>query len=253
MTWKFNKCGKIPSIKNPLLIEGMPGIGNVGKVAVDFIIDEIKAKKIYEITSYSMPHSVFVNEENLIELPKIEIYHKKIKNKDLLLLTGDVQPIDEYSCYEFCDKILDLVEKYKAKEIITIGGIGLHKIPKKPHVFCTGNSKKLIKKYKEGTNIKNKVYGVVGPIVGVSGLFLGLAQRRKIEAVSLLAETYGHPIYLGVKGAKEILKVLNKKLNLGIDLKELDKEIRELETDLITKSKVSTSKKIGKPGIDYIG
>ena len=33
-------------LKNPLLIEGLPGIGNVGKVAVDFIIDNIKAKKI---------------------------------------------------------------------------------------------------------------------------------------------------------------------------------------------------------------
>lgn len=253
MTWQIKKIQQIPKIKNPVFIEGLPGIGNVGKVAIDFIIDETKAKKIFEISSYNMPHSVFVNEDNLVELPKIEIYHKKIKGKDLLLLTGDVQPIDERSCYEFCDDILDLIQKYKTKEIITLGGIGLHKVPNSPSVFCTGNSRRLIKKYKNGSSLKNKVYGVVGPIVGVSGLLLGLAEKRKMDAISLLAETYGHPLYLGVKGAKEILKVLNKKLELNINLKDLDKEIKELETDLLTKSTVKSSKKIKKPGVDYIG
>ena len=39
--WKVTKVGKTPKLVNPILIEGLPGIGNVGKVAVDFIIDEI--------------------------------------------------------------------------------------------------------------------------------------------------------------------------------------------------------------------
>jgi hypothetical protein len=66
MTWKITKTvKKIPKLKNPILIEGLPGIGNVGKVAVDFIIDELKAKKLYDIFSYTFPHSVFVNEKSL--------------------------------------------------------------------------------------------------------------------------------------------------------------------------------------------
>ena len=253
MSWDIKKVANIPKVSNPIFIEGLPGIGNVGKVVADFIIDEIKAKKIYEISSYNMPHSVFVNEKNLVELPKIEMFYKKIKNKDLFILTGDVQPIDERSCYEFCDEILDLLEKYNVKEIITIGGIGLHKVPKTPHIYCTGNSKKLIDTYKKGTSLKTNVYGVVGPIVGVSGIMLGLAQKRKIEAISLLAETYGHPLYLGVKGAKEILKILNKKFSLKMDLKKLDKEIKELETNILIKSTAKGAEKIKQSGMDYIG
>ena len=42
--WKIMQFGKIPKLDNPVFIEGLPGIGNVGKVAVDFLIDEIKAK-----------------------------------------------------------------------------------------------------------------------------------------------------------------------------------------------------------------
>jgi len=85
--------------------------------------------------------------------------------------------------------------------------------------------------------VNTKLYGVVGPIIGVSGLLMGLAKRRKIEAISLLAETYSHPMYLGVKGAKEILKVLNKNLELGIDIKELEKEIKNVEEEMIKKTK----------------
>jgi len=84
--WKINLIGKKPKIRDAILIEGLPGIGNVGKVAVDFIIDNIKAKKIYDIFSYKFPHSVFVNEKNLVSLPSISMYYKKRKGKDILLL-----------------------------------------------------------------------------------------------------------------------------------------------------------------------
>ena len=237
MTWEINLVGKKPKLNKPIFLEGLPGIGNVGKVAVDFLIDELKAVKLYEIFSNTFPHSVFVNDDNLIELPVIEIYYKKMKKgKDLLFLAGDVQPIDEVSCHEFSHQILDLIEEYKGSEIITLGGIGLQDTPKKPKVYCTGNSKKLIQEYKKKVKVYDKLHGVVGPIVGVSGLLLGLAARRKIPAITLLAETYGHPMYLGVKGAREILTILDKKLGLGIKLKDLDKEIREIETEVLKRT-----------------
>jgi len=131
-------------LKEPILIEGLPGIGNVGKIAVDFMIDNLKPKKIYEIHSDGFPHAVFVNEQNMVDLPTIRIFHKKIKDRDVLFLAGDVQPIDEASCYEFCNKVLDILEDVKVKEVITLGGIGLQKIPENPQVYCTGNSKKII-------------------------------------------------------------------------------------------------------------
>ena len=263
-TWRIDRIGKKPKLNNPLLIEGLPGIGNVGKVAVDFLIDELKAEKMYEITSYSFPHSVFVNEDNLVELPMIEVFYKKFngKKQDLILLGGDVQPVDEVGSYEFSEKILDVLEQFKGKEVITLGGIGLAEVPKKPKVYCTGNNKRIIRKYKDGM-VNNKLYGVVGPIVGISGLLVGLAKRRNIDSISFLAETYGHPMYLGIKGSIEILKVLDKKLNLKINMSRLNKEIKEIESDILGKteqiSEVARQTALrrlkGKfgDGMDYIG
>jgi len=184
MCWEAIKLVKtLPKLNKPILIEGLPGIGNVGKVAIDFIIDELKAKKLYSLFSHTLPHSVFVNEENLVELPVIEMYYKQMKGKpDLLFLTGDVQPIDEKSSYAFCDTILEIMEKFNGGEIITTGGIGLQEVPEHPKIFITGNDEKTIEKYAKGVKVEKKIHGVVGPIIGVTGLLLGLGQQKNIKA-----------------------------------------------------------------------
>lgn len=235
-TWKLNYTAKKPSLKKPILIEGLPGIGNVGKIALDFIIDELGAKKIAEFQSYALPHSVFVNEDNLVELPAIEVYAKQFKNgNDLVLLAGDIQPLDEQSCYQFSDTVLDMAQELGCTEIVTLGGIALKQVPKDPQVFLTGNNKDIVKAYQRGTQVSNKLYGIVGPIVGVSGVLLGMAAKRRMKAVSLLAETYGHPMYLGISGARKILRLLNDKLKLKLNMKQLEKELAEIEDELADK------------------
>jgi len=203
-------------------------MGNVGKIAVDFMVESLNAKKLYEIKSHHFPNSVFVNEHNLIELPKVNIYYKNLKDQSFLFLAGDIQPTDETACYGFCEKVLDILQELKTKEVITLGGIGLPEVPKKPTVYTTGNNKKIISKYK-AKQISTNLYGFVGPIVGVSGVLLGLSSERKIPAISFLAETFGHPTHLGIKGAREILGILNSQFKLKLNLKELDGEILEME------------------------
>ena len=231
----------VPKLSNPILIEGLPGIGNVGKIAVDFLIEELNAKKLYSFFSYKFPYSVFVNEENLVERPKLEIYYKKFSagtKPDLLLLTGDIQPIDEESGYSFCEEVIKIMKEFHCTEGVPTGGIGLQSVPDKPRIFCTGNDAELLKAYaRKDLGVEKKIFGVVGPIAGVSGILLGLAQLREVKCVSLLAETFGHPMYLGIKGAKELLKVLEKKFNFGIDLNKMGKEIVEVEKELIKRTK----------------
>lgn len=222
------------SIQDPVLIEGLPGIGNVGKIVSDFLVESLKAKKFVQITSPYFPHSVFINEDNLIDIPVINIYHKRIRNRDFLFVSGDVQPIDEPSCYDLCEVLIDFFQGYKGKEVVTLGGIGLQKIPKKPKVYITGTEKAYVKGF---SNVDNRIFGVVGPIIGVTGVLLGVAKKRKIPAAALLAQTFAHPAYIGIKGAREILRVLNDKFSLGLDLKKLSDEITEIEKEIMKSKK----------------
>ncbi len=233
MMFKVKELKKV-NLKQPILIGGLPGMGNVGKIAVDFMVDSLDAKKLFEISSYGFPHAVFVNEDNLVELPKIQVFHKRIKNNDFLLMAGDVQPLDEQGCYEFCDLVLDVFGKYDLKEIITLGGVGLQQPPKKPKVYCTSNTKEQLDNFRKfGAN--PNIYGIVGPIVGVSGLLVGMAKDHNIQASALLAETLGHPAYLGIKGAKAVLEVISKKYKLSLDLTPLKERPMEEEMERIKK------------------
>ncbi|HLD13072.1 MAG TPA: PAC2 family protein [Candidatus Nanoarchaeia archaeon] len=242
MSWKFEQLSN-PVLKKPILIEGLPGMGNVGKIAVDFLIDALGAKKLFEITSYQLPHCVFVNDENMVELPEIEVYYKNVGDRTLLFLAGDIQPINEQSCYEFCHAILDQFQKRKVQEIITLGGIALPKVPQNPKVFCAGNSKKLLRRYEKSRLVHMNTSSVVGPIMGVSGLLTGLAGKRNIPAVSLLAETFAHPNYVGVDGAKELLRVLCKQLSIKVDIARLDEEFKDIPQDMGIKPKHMKLKK----------
>jgi predicted ATP-grasp superfamily ATP-dependent carboligase len=58
-----------------------------------------------------------------------------------------------------------------------------------------------------------------------------------LPAVSLLAQTFAHPAYLGIKGAKEILQVLNEKYSFKLDLNKLTDEIDEMEKELMNRAK----------------
>jgi len=224
MSWKIKQIKSI-KLKEAIMVEGLPGLGNVGKIAVDYIIDSTKASKIYEISHNHPPNYVFINEENQIEEPKINIYHKKINRKDILLLSGDIHP--ENSTHEFCNKVFEVFKKKKGKELVILGGIGTVSIPKEPKVFCTGTNQKIIEKY--SPDIKANMFGMVGPIFGVSAQLLSIAKKKKVPSAALLAETFAHPTHIGIKEARELINVLNKKLNLNINIKEIDKEIREIQ------------------------
>ena len=153
-----------------------------------------------------------------------------IYRKDFFLVSGDVQPVDEASSYEFCENLLDLFQEFKGKEVVTLGGIGLEEPPKFPRVYCSGTDKKFIEEFKSG-GIKS-AEGVVGPIIGVSGLLIGLAKSRGLKGVILLVETLGLQTYLGIKEARELVKVLNKRFNFGLNINELNKEVNVIEKEI---------------------
>ena len=220
---------KKPKLNNPILIEGLPGIGNVGKLAVEHLIDTIKAIKFAELYSKDFPPQVFINTDGTIELVKNEFYYWKAKKKnqrDLILLTGDYQGLSSHGQYELVDKILDIVKEFGTKEIFTLGGYGLGHEIREPKVLCATTDKHLVKTMKKyGAIFKKNEPG--GGIVGASGLLLGLGKLRGLQGICFMGETPGYLV--DPKSAKAVLNILMKITNVEVNLSALERKAREIE------------------------
>jgi len=212
-------------LRKPILIEGFPGLGVVGKIATDFLIRQMKAKKLAEMYSPHFPYYVLVSKKGSIRLLRTDFYYWKneTEGNDLIFLTGDTQAQTVEGQYEIADHILRFAEKKGVKLIITIGGYR-REVEDKPQVVAAATDPETLSKALEVGAINSPLGN---PIVGTAGLILGLAKFKKINALCLLGETLG---YLpDLKAAKSVLKVLLKIVKLEVDLSELDKEIDKSE------------------------
>lgn len=250
-----NFIGKKPKLKNPVLIEGLPGIGNVGKLAVEHLIDVLNAEKFIEVTSKDFPPQVFINTDGTIKLVNNEFYYWKSNKKnqsDLILLTGDYQGLSSQGQYELVEKILDIAEEFGVKEIYTLGGYGLGQEIEKPEVLCAVTHKNLVKTMKKhGVIFKKNEPG--GGIVGASGLILGLGKLRGLKGACLMGETPGYLV--DPLSAKAVLKIIMKLTNVEVDLKALEKKAKEIETiaEQIREIEGMTGSKDKSEELKYIG
>ncbi len=218
-----------PRLKKPVLIEGLPGIGNVGKLAVEHLIDSMKAKKFAELYCKDFPPQVFINPDGTISLVNNEFYYWKAKKKnqrDLILLTGDYQGLSSHGQYELVEKILDIAEEFGVEEVFTLGGYGLGHEVRDPKVLCATTDKNLVKVMKKhGAVFKKNEPG--GGIVGASGLLLGLGKLRGMAGTCFMGETPGYLV--DPKSAKAVLKVLMSVTNINVSLSALERKAREIE------------------------
>ncbi|HLD41985.1 MAG TPA: PAC2 family protein, partial [archaeon] len=78
-----------PKLTNPILIEGLPGVGNIGRVAAGYLVEELKAKKFATLNSEWFFPFVMLQDNYLVHLPNNEFFYYKAKSKgerDLIFL-----------------------------------------------------------------------------------------------------------------------------------------------------------------------
>lgn len=213
-------------LDNPILIEGLPGLGLVGKIAIRYLIKKLEAKKFAYLYSPHFPYYVLVNKKGSVRLLRGTFYYwknKKEKN-DIILFTGDSQSQTIEGQYEIAESMLNFSQNHKVKTIATIGGYR-KEIKEKPQVYVAATTQNLLD---QALSAGAKIGKSGSPIVGTAGLILGLAGFKKIEALCLLGETRGYmPDPLA---AKSVLEVLRSAFNFKLDLEGLNEEITKAET-----------------------
>ncbi|MDW7727162.1 MAG: proteasome assembly chaperone family protein [Candidatus Methanoperedens sp.] len=244
---------KKPRLKKPILIEGLPGVGHVGKLVAEHMIDELGAEKIIEIYSPHFPPQVIVESDGTTRLVRNELYSYKTGGKhDLLILVGDHQSATTEGHYELSSVFLDIAEEFKVHRIYTLGGYGVGQLVEDQGVIGAANNIELVRELeKNGVEFRANEPG--GGIVGVSGLLLGLGMQRGIDAACLMGVTSGYLV--DPKSAQDVLKVLCSMLEIEIDMQALEERAAEMEKIVAKLREMEQSQIPSFPddGLAYIG
>ncbi len=203
-----------PTLVNPVFVQGLPGFGNVGRIAAHLLIKFCDAKLFAELYSPTFPDYVSIDPKGICSLPKYEFYYAPMDKNNLVIMTGEIQPSfdDVVAHYEVCDEIIDFVESLGCHFIVTMGGIPITE--EKTQVYIAATSQRLATEFME----KGAVIYSKGRIVGGTGLTLALAKERKLEGVSILGTTTGFKAdrEAGFSVFKFLMKALGKEIKEGL-------------------------------------
>jgi proteasome assembly chaperone (PAC2) family protein len=208
-----------PSLENPILVEGLSGFGNVGRIAALFLVKFFEAKPFAELYSPMFPDYISISSKGIAHLPKYDFYYAPVEKNNLIIMSSEIQPpIDDVvSHYAICEEVLNFAESIGCKFIVTLGGVPM--VEDKTEIFVAATSNRLAADFME----KGAVIYSKGRIVGGTGLILALAKERNLDGVCLLGTT------LGFKPDREVGFLVFKFL-----MKSLGKEIKEgLKEDIV--------------------
>ncbi len=236
------------NLTNPVLIGGLPGIGQVGKLVAEYMIHMLGAEKIGEIHSIYLPPQVIIEKTGIARLPRNEIYLYRTKDRHVIFLGGDFQSISNEGHYLLADAYLDIAVELGVKRIYTLGGFGVGHLVNAPRVLGATNRGDLKAEIEvAGVTFDRDEPG--GGIVGAAGLLLGMGGMRGIDAVCLMGETSGYLV--DPMSAASVLAVLSKLIAVPVDPTQLNARATEMEK--VVQSLLESEKMQRDEELSYIG
>jgi len=172
-----------PELKAPVLVEGLPGFGEVGKLAAELLINFIRAKLFAELYSPYFTDHVVIKGDGICRLPRYEFFASSTCIPNIVVLIGDLQPSPEevVGHYDLCSMILDFAQRVNCKKIITLGGCPTQ-TPGASGIYVAATSESL------AASLAGQEASIYqgGNIVGAAGLVLGLAKIRGLDGGCIL-------------------------------------------------------------------
>ena len=138
MKLKMNLIKDLKTVKGKTLICGLPGIAYIGKLTVDYLIQQFHAERVSEFYSQYFAPYVLVNKDGLVELLRNELYSVPTgPANSVLFYTGNAQATSPEGQYYLVNEILDLAKQCGVQRIYAIAAYLTNKAFEVPRVFGT--------------------------------------------------------------------------------------------------------------------
>jgi len=219
------------SPRKATLLQGLPGLGLVGKLAVEMLIEHFSAEPVARLYSEYMflpDGNVGVGISNGKELSYITIdfyYAATSSGEELILMTAQTQPVN-WGQYRTLQKVLDLARSWRVRRVVSLGGFAMDRVGEEREAYVAASSKALLREFtKCGAKVLRGGY-----VTGACGLIVGLAAISDFESATLLGVTHGK--YPDPRGAKAVIDVLDKMYKIDFRTEIVERKIKEVEKTL---------------------
>ncbi len=204
-------------VSGPTIIEGFPGFGFVGTIATEFLIEHLDAKPIGKIHSHEILPMAAIHKSTIVE--PLGIFYSKKHNILIIHAMTGINGLE----WKISAAVQELYKKVKAKELISLEGVGNPTPNKNSNVYYYSSVDRIKNRF-DKLSMKPLKEGIV---MGVTG---SLLLRSNLPLTAIFVETTtGLP---DSRGAAKLIEVLDKYLHLNIDYKPLLKKAEEFESKL---------------------
>jgi uncharacterized protein (TIGR00162 family) len=240
-----------PVLERPVLIEALPGIGNVGKIAGDFLAESLKAKRFARIYSMNFPAQVTPDKDCVVKMASNELWYAKLPDgRDAVFLRGGCQASTPEGQFIVAQNVIDIMLSYGMSQVVTLGGYGTGLMADNPHVYGAVTRAELKPALEKAGVTFNPGQPQAG-IIGAAGLLLGFAQMNGIDGYCLMGETSGY--FEDHKSALAVVEVLLKLFGIkGAKKKRLQEQAKKID-ELSAQVKAAGEQEPGPNDLGYIG
>lgn len=236
--------------KNCAIIEGFPGFGLIGTICTEFLINHLQTEQIGTFWFEDMPAAVAIHGGKLV--PPIEFHYNKKFN--VVILHALTAPMGTE--WKISDLVMKVASELKAKEIISLEGVGSQEAMKPEAGLSMGDGKGRTFYFTSDAKKAVKLKNIAEPIkesiiLGVTGALL-LKEKSTPMSALFVETTSSLP---DSKAAAQMIKMLDKYLGLNVDPKPLLKSAEEFESKIrkiIGGHKQATEMKKQRQ-LDYLG
>ncbi|HIG38466.1 MAG TPA: hypothetical protein EYQ15_04080 [Candidatus Poseidoniales archaeon] len=196
------------------ILEAVPGVGNVGKIVVDSLVDKHPSRTIGWILHPDFPPHSTLDGNGLVSPPRININSILLPDgRTVITVGGPLQPMTAAGQHEVSEAILEMASESGTPQLLVLAGLAAGTDDREIHVICADAE---VRKNLEANDIPVSREHPKAGMIGIAGLLISLSPLYGVPTVGLVAETIGAST--DVLAADRLASWIEAGLDLPLDL-----------------------------------
>ena len=196
------------------ILEAVPGVGNVGKIVVDSLVDKHPSRTIGWILHPDFPPHSTLDGNGFVSPPRININSILLPDgRTIITVGGPLQPMTAAGQYEVSEAILEMASESGTPQLLVLAGLAAGTDDREIHVICADAE---VRKNLEANDIPVSREHPKAGMIGIAGLLISLSPLYGVPTVGLVAETIGAST--DVLAADRLASWIEAGLDLPLDL-----------------------------------